>query len=96
MDKRNKNEKKGRPRENAKASAPVEDMEVDPDEDGSDHEYLEEEGGVRVGDVYIPPAAPAQCSVDSIGPRLIITHIENEFFKSYAGKTILGPFEKVL
>ena len=27
--------------------------------------------------------------------RLIITHIENLNFKSYAGKQVLGPFHKV-
>lgn len=27
--------------------------------------------------------------------RLMITHIVNEFFKSYAGKQTLGPFHKV-
>ena len=27
--------------------------------------------------------------------RLVITHIVNEFFKSYAGKQVLGPFHKV-
>ena len=27
--------------------------------------------------------------------RLMITHIVNEFFKSYAGKQVLGPFHKV-
>eukprot|EP00058_Branchiostoma_floridae_P017967 XP_002603456.1 hypothetical protein BRAFLDRAFT_80430 [Branchiostoma floridae] len=31
---------------------------------------------------------------DGTGPRLIITHIVNENFKSYAGKKILGPFHK--
>ena len=29
------------------------------------------------------------------GERLVITHIVNEFFKSYAGKQTLGPFHKV-
>ena len=27
--------------------------------------------------------------------RLMITHIVNDFFKSYAGKQVLGPFHKV-
>lgn len=27
--------------------------------------------------------------------RLMITHIVNEYFKSYAGKQVLGPFHKV-
>ena len=52
------------------------------------------EGGIRIGDIYIPPAPPAVCTLDNNGPRIIITHIENEFFKSYAGKQVFGPFHK--
>lgn len=55
-------------------------MEVEDDE--------EEEGGIRIGDIYLPPSPPPACTFDSTGPRLIITHIENEFFKSYAGKQV--------
>jgi hypothetical protein len=29
-------------------------------------------------------------------PRLMITHIVNQNFKSYAGEKVLGPFHKVL
>ena len=36
-------------------------------------------------DIYIPPPPPAACTFEATGARLIITHIENEFFKSYAG-----------
>jgi structural maintenance of chromosome 4 len=32
--------------------------------------------------------------MDASGPRLVITHIENFYFKSYAGKQVLGPFHK--
>eukprot|EP00090_Calanus_glacialis_P026751 TRINITY_DN42055_c0_g1_i1.p1 TRINITY_DN42055_c0_g1~~TRINITY_DN42055_c0_g1_i1.p1 ORF type:complete len:1294 (+),score=513.23 TRINITY_DN42055_c0_g1_i1:38-3919(+) len=63
---------------------PMDDMEED---------YVPE-GGIRIGDIYIPPPPPAACTLDNNGPRLIITHIENEFFKSYAGKQVLGPFHK--
>jgi structural maintenance of chromosome 4 len=56
----------------------------------------DEEGGLRIGDIYIPPPPNPVCSNDTTGPRLIITHIENENFKSYAGKQVLGPFHKVL
>ncbi|XP_055375705.1 structural maintenance of chromosomes protein 4 [Condylostylus longicornis] len=52
----------------------------------------DEEGGTRIGDIYIPPPAQPHCSTESKGPRLIITQIENENFKSYAGKVTLGPF----
>ncbi|XP_076044466.1 structural maintenance of chromosomes 4-like protein gluon [Oratosquilla oratoria] len=64
-----------------------EDVEMeDEDED--------EEGGIRIGDIYLPPPPPPACTFDSTGPRLVITHIENEFFKSYAGRQVLGPFHK--
>lgn len=55
----------------------------------------DEEGGTRVGDIYIPPPIPPHCSTESKGPRLIIRKIENNNFKSYAGKVILGPFHHV-
>jgi len=56
----------------------------------------DEEGGLRIGDIYVPPPPKPVCSSEASGPRLIITHIENENFKSYAGKQVLGPFHKVL
>jgi len=58
-----------------------------------DEEYVPE-GGIRIGDIYIPPPPAPACTMDATGPRLVITHIENEFFKSYAGKQVLGPFHK--
>lgn len=65
------------------------------DDDSDEGEmFAEEEGGIRIGDIYIPPAPPAACSVETSGPRLIITEIEAENFKSYAGKKSLGPFHK--
>ncbi|XP_063394251.1 structural maintenance of chromosomes protein 4 [Cydia fagiglandana] len=72
--------------------------------DPSDQEFLidgdldrvseDEEGGIRMGGVYIPPAPKPACTFDATGPRLIITHIVNENFKSYAGVQTLGPFHK--
>lgn len=56
----------------------------------------DEEGGLRIGDIYVPPPPKPVCSSETSGPRLIITHIENENFKSYAGRQVLGPFHKVL
>lgn len=55
----------------------------------------DEEGGTRIGDIYIPPPVPPYCSTESKGARLIIKKIENNNFKSYAGKVILGPFHHV-
>lgn len=55
----------------------------------------DEEGGTRIGDIYIPPPVKPYCSTESIGPRLIITKISNCNFKSYAGEVVLGPFSNV-
>lgn len=60
-----------------------------------DHISDDEEGGVRIGDIYIPPAPKPALTFDTTGPRLIITHIVNDNFKSYAGVQTLGPFHKV-
>lgn len=68
---------------------PVEPMDVD---DNEIHLYDDEEGGVLIDDIYIPPPAKPYCSSESHGPRLIITKIVNENFKSYAGVVELGPF----
>ncbi|XP_034472358.1 structural maintenance of chromosomes protein 4 isoform X2 [Drosophila innubila] len=54
--------------------------------------FDDEEGGTRIGDIYIPPPVPPHCSMESVGPRLIIKQIVNYNFKSYAGEVILGPF----
>ncbi|KAA0200463.1 hypothetical protein HAZT_HAZT006975 [Hyalella azteca] len=69
-------------------------QEKDGATDDVEMEDEEEEGGIRIGDIYLPPPPPPACTFDSNGPRLVITHIENDFFKSYAGKQVLGPFHK--
>ena len=56
----------------------------------------DEEGSIRIGDIYLPPPPPPACTFDSSGPRLIITHIENDFFKSYAGKQVIKLWLKFL
>ena len=74
-------------------------MEVDaeqrPSGEDVEEDEEEEEGGIRIGDIYLPPPPPPACTFESNGPRLVITHIENENFKSYLGKQVLGPFHKV-
>lgn len=55
----------------------------------------DEVGGTRIGDIYIPPPVQPYCSTESKGPRVIITNIIIENFKSYAGKVELGPFHHV-
>ncbi|NXX51325.1 SMC4 protein, partial [Tricholaema leucomelas] len=42
----------------------------------------------------IPPPPPPAMTNEAGAPRLMITHIVNQNFKSYAGKKILGPFHK--
>ncbi|XP_017781859.1 PREDICTED: structural maintenance of chromosomes protein 4 [Nicrophorus vespilloides] len=54
----------------------------------------DEEGGIRIDGIYIPPPPVPYCSVENKGPRLIITKITNNFFKSYGTNRILGPFHK--
>lgn len=41
-----------------------------------------------------PPPPPAMTN-EAGAPRLMITHIVNQNFKSYAGEQTLGPFHKV-
>lgn len=65
------------------------------EDDDMDHISDDEEGGIRIGDIYIPPAPKPTLSMEADGPRLIITDIVNENFKSYAGTERLGPFHKV-
>ncbi|XP_058815599.1 structural maintenance of chromosomes protein 4 [Topomyia yanbarensis] len=72
--------------------APAEAMEVDVDDDANLSD--DEEGGTRVGGIYIPPPVPPYCSTECKGPRLIITNISNYNFKSYAGHVTLGPFHQ--
>ena len=67
---------------------------VDPlvEDEGEDDD--DEVGGIRIGDIYIPPPPAPACTMEANGPRLVITHIDNINFKSYAGKQVLGPFHK--
>jgi structural maintenance of chromosome 4 len=65
------------------------------DEEGEDEEDEDrDQGGMYFGDIYIPPAPAPSLTMDASGPRLVITHIENFYFKSYAGQQVLGPFHK--
>lgn len=64
--------------------------------ESEDDEEDHEEGGYMIGDVYIPPPpAPPSFSGEETGKRILITHITNINFKSYAGEKVLGPFHKV-
>lgn len=63
---------------------------------GSGEESSTEPSGdkLRWEDIRVPPAVLPACKIASDGPRLIITHIDNHNFKSYAGRQVLGPFHK--
>lgn len=70
-----------------------EEMEVDRAQEGHDSD---EDGGIRIDeDIYIPPRPAEFGEVDTTGPRLMITHINNFNFKSYAGEQRVGHFHKV-
>ena len=57
-------------------------------------EYRDQDGGINIDGIYIAPPPPPSLTFETEGPRLVITHIENENFKSYAGLQVLGPFHK--
>ncbi|KAG8224874.1 hypothetical protein J437_LFUL006468, partial [Ladona fulva] len=75
-------------------AAEPEDVEMEESVDDQSANEDEREGGMRLGDVYIPPPPIAVCSSEAKGVRLMITKIVNENFKSYAGVQVLGPFHK--
>lgn len=56
----------------------------------------DDEGGLLIDDIYIPPPCAPACSLVTIGPRLIIVDMKNNFFKSYGENVTLGPFYKVI
>ncbi|XP_034196476.2 structural maintenance of chromosomes 4-like protein gluon [Osmia lignaria lignaria] len=61
----------------------------------SDAPITDEQGGIRVDEeIYIPPPLKTISVADISGPRLMITKIVNENFKSYGGTQIIGPFHK--
>uniref|UniRef100_A0A1A9UMP1 Structural maintenance of chromosomes protein n=1 Tax=Glossina austeni TaxID=7395 RepID=A0A1A9UMP1_GLOAU len=45
-----------------------------------------------IDDIRIPSPIPSYSHTRSKGPRLIVKRIENDNFKSFAGKVLLGPF----
>lgn len=46
------------------------------------------------GPIEIPPPPALIQTLDASGPRLMITHIVAENFKSYGGRRVMGPFHK--
>nr|XP_023017853.1 structural maintenance of chromosomes protein 4 [Leptinotarsa decemlineata]XP_023017854.1 structural maintenance of chromosomes protein 4 [Leptinotarsa decemlineata] len=75
-----------------KSQAPIE-PEIE-DNESEEEVNLSDDEGTFVDGIRIPPATKPTCSFDPTGPRLIITKISNDFFKSYAEEQVLGPFHK--
>ncbi|PVD19075.1 hypothetical protein C0Q70_21634 [Pomacea canaliculata] len=76
------------------ADSEVEEMDVDPIDDSSTKSNPRVFNCDDYGEIEVPDALQAVATYDVNGPRLMITHIVNENFKSYAGVQTLGPFHK--
>lgn len=81
-------------KQNPKRKQPIADT-VDENENSEEECTLSDDEWTFVDGIRIPPATKPVCSFDPSGPRLIITKIVNNFFKSYADEQVLGPFHKV-
>lgn len=46
-------------------------------------------------EIEVPEPLPVAACGDGENGRLMISHVTNINFKSYAGTTVLGPFQKV-
>uniref|UniRef100_A0A8B9QD51 Structural maintenance of chromosomes protein n=1 Tax=Apteryx owenii TaxID=8824 RepID=A0A8B9QD51_APTOW len=78
------------------------DMDVDKEGDGqlgeappqaASNEVLDNRSLEEILSSISPPPPPAMTN-EAGAPRLMITHIVNQNFKSYAGEQTLGPFHK--
>lgn len=67
---------------------------IKPPDDSDDDINLSDNEGTEIDGIYIPPPTKPVCSFDPTGPRLIITKIVNNYFKSYGPQQVLGPFHK--
>nr|XP_039260655.1 structural maintenance of chromosomes protein 4-like [Styela clava] len=83
------------------ATENTEDNKMDtPDPDTEPPMELDDERSEEVAELDLPegitiPPKPLAVGVGAAGePRLMITHIVNHNFKSYAGVQVLGPFHK--
>ncbi|XP_060928886.1 structural maintenance of chromosomes protein 4 [Limanda limanda] len=70
------------------APPPTTDPSLSAAAEAADNRGLEEILG------SIPPPPPPAMTNEPGAPRLMITHLVNRNFKSYAGEQILGPFHK--
>ncbi|CAH8867219.1 unnamed protein product [Trichobilharzia szidati] len=70
-------------------------MDVDPEEPKEQQAFVNDEEVLNdCAPLEIPPPPPLVQSRDATGPRLIITQIVTENFKSYGGIRVMGPFHK--
>ncbi|XP_041849749.1 structural maintenance of chromosomes protein 4 [Melanotaenia boesemani] len=70
--------------------------EAPPTTDSSEGEATEAVDNRSLEEILgsIPPPPPPAMTNEPGAPRLMITHLVNRNFKSYAGEQILGPFHK--
>lgn len=73
---------------NGQEAAPTNDPSAGEGAEAVDNRSFEEIFG------SIPPPPPPAMTNEPGAPRLMITHIVNQNFKSYAGEQVLGPFHK--
>ncbi|XP_073338571.1 structural maintenance of chromosomes protein 4 [Pagrus major] len=79
-----------------KKPTPMAQEEAPPTTDPSQGEAAEAVDNRSLEEILgsIPPPPPPAMTNEPGAPRLMITHLVNRNFKSYAGEQILGPFHK--
>ncbi|XP_068174086.1 structural maintenance of chromosomes protein 4 isoform X2 [Antennarius striatus] len=79
-----------------KKPTPMAQEEAPPTTDPSHGEAAEAVDNRSLEEIVgsIPPPPPPAMTNEPGAPRLMITHLVNRNFKSYAGEQILGPFHK--
>lgn len=70
--------------------------EVASDDENGNIEENDEDGCIRIDDIYIAPPPKHYSNEQRSGPRLILHKIVNVNFKSYAGEKVVGPFHQVI
>ncbi|XP_066249114.1 structural maintenance of chromosomes protein 4 [Euwallacea similis] len=78
----------------SKKRGPALPVELSDSDEEEDERLFSDDEGTNIDGIYIPPVQPPTLSMDPTGPRLLITKIDNSFFKSYAERQVLGPFHK--
>ncbi|CAG0921515.1 unnamed protein product [Notodromas monacha] len=78
-----------RRRTHARPSSPEIDLSLTHGEE--EEEFEMEEGGQMIEGVYVPPPSKPALTLKPDGPRLMITSVHSENFRSYGGVHHLGP-----